>query len=314
MKKLKVTLITTVKNEQYTIESFLESIKSQVKKPDEVIIVDGGSNDKTIEKIKSYESKIQNLKIIKKKGNRSVGRNTAIKKSLNQIIAVTDVGCILDKNWLEKIIQPFTDESIDVVSGFYKPKTHGVFEKCLATYTCTMEDKLDKKNFLPSSRSIAFRKKAWEKIKGYPEYLDTCEDLVFAKNLKKAGCLFYTQEKALVYWKQRKNIYQALKQFYSYAKGDGEAHFFRKTTPYLFGRYLIAALFILYMLYSHSYFLFPIFYFLFILYCLWAIKKNYKYVKNIRAIIYLPLLQIVSDVAVISGTSLGFFLSLWKKL
>ena len=193
MKKLKVTLITTVKNEQYTIESFLESIKSQVKKPDEVIIVDGGSNDKTIEKIKSYESKIQNLKIIKKKGNRSVGRNTAIKKSLNQIIAVTDVGCILDKNWLEKIIQPFTDESIDVVSGFYKPKTHGVFEKCLATYTCTMEDKLDKKNFLPSSRSIAFRKKAWEKIKGYPEYLDTCEDLVFAKNLKKAGCLFYTQ-------------------------------------------------------------------------------------------------------------------------
>lgn len=310
MKNIKVTLITTVKNEERTIASFLESVKNQTRKPHEIIIVDANSTDKTVEYIKKSGLKIT---LLVKKGNRSVGRNTAIKKSSNQVIAVTDVGCVLDKNWLEKITNPFHDESVDVVSGFYKPKAQGIFEKCLAAYTCTMEDKLDKKSFLPSSRSIAFKKKSWERVGGYPEYLDTCEDLVFASKMKQQGLEFVTQEKAFVWWRQRKNIFLAFKQFFSYAQGDGEAHFFRKSTPFLFGRYVVGLIILFFAIMTSNIFLFSLITICICAYLLWAIRKNYKYVKNIRAIIYLPLLQIVSDVAVILGTSLGFIKSKWKS-
>lgn len=307
----KVSLITTVKNEEDTIEIFLTSILKQAKKPQEVIVVDGGSTDRTLSKIKSFKSKLKNLKVYSKSGNRSVGRNYAIKKSANQIIAVTDAGCILDAYWFERLTSTFKDLSIDVASGFYKPKTDSVFEECLAAYTCVMPDKLDVNNFLPSSRSVAFKKSAWKKVGGYPENLDTCEDLVFAKRMRQAGLEFITVRDAIVLWPQRKNIFQAAKQFYIYAKGDGQAHYFRKTTPVLFARYLLGIIISMYAYLASSYTLFLVISVFIMFYLLWSIQKNYRYVKNWKAFLYLPLLQIVSDITVLSGTIIGVGISLW---
>jgi glycosyltransferase involved in cell wall biosynthesis len=304
---MKVTLITTVKNEESSIEKFLYSVNSQTRKPDEVVIVDGGSTDKTVSIIYELLSMIKiPTRIIKKKGNRSVGRNTAVKNSSFNIIACTDAGCILDKYWLERIADPFNEPEVDVASGFYKPKTYSIFERCLATYTCTMSDLLDNKNFLPSSRSIAFRKKAWEKVKGYPEKLDTCEDLIFDKKLKKAGMKFVTVKNAVVYWPQRKNIFQAAVQFFRYAKGDGAARYFRKSTPFLFVRYVFGTfIIVLYLLTLNKVLLFTVNVLLF-LYIIWSIRKNYKYVKKWQAFIWLPILQISSDIMVMFGTVIGF--------
>lgn len=309
---MKITFITTVKNEEKTISLFLESLKKQTRKPDEIIIVDGRSTDNTTSIIYDLSSIIKiPVRVIRKRGNRSVGRNTAIKNSSFEIIVCSDSGCILDRNWVEQIITPFSDRSVDVVAGFYKAKTNSIFEKCLASYTCTMPDKLDVNNFLPSSRSIAFRKTAWGKVKGYPENLNTCEDLVFARNMKRAGLKFVTQKNALVYWPQRKNIFQAAKQFYNYALGDGQAGYIRFNTYFLYARYMLGILLAVYFLLSINYYLLTIILVLLFLYISWSIQKNYRYVKNGKALFYLPLLQFTSDIAVISGTIIGGIKSLW---
>jgi hypothetical protein len=218
---------------------------------------------------------------------------------------VSDVGCILDKHWLENITDPFNNSAVDVVAGFYHAKTESVFEKCLATYTCVMPDKVDKQNFLPSSRSIAFTKYAWEKVGGYPEYLNTCEDLVFAKKLKEKKIEFTVAKDALVYWPQRKNIFQAFIQFYSYAVGDGQAFFMRAQTPLLYLRFLVFTILVIELFLSSSRINFFILILLFVLYTLYAIVKNYRYVKNNQAFFYLPLLQYTSDIAVFLGTTIG---------
>lgn len=302
----KVTLITTVRNEAESITIFLNSITAQTRMPDEVIIVDAYSKDKTVELITHHMPKIKNLKVVKKRGNRSTGRNEAIRVASYETIAVTDAGCILDKHWLERLTKPFEKDTADVVAGFYKPKTNGPFEESLAAYTCTMQDKLDVETFLPSSRSVAFKKSAWEKVGGYPENLDTCEDLVFDKKLKSEGLVFVTVSNAIVYWPQRKNILQAAKQFFIYAKGDGKARYFRRTTPILFLRYLLGMVALVYIFSTKSYYILPFLIILFVLYLFWAVWKNNKYVRNIKAYVYLPLLQLVSDVTVIVGTTIGF--------
>ena len=43
---------------------------------------------------------------------------------------------------------------------------------------------INPQTFLPSSRSVAFCKTAWEAVGGYPEWLDYSEDLVFDMALK----------------------------------------------------------------------------------------------------------------------------------
>lgn len=305
---MKLSLITTVLNEENSIKEFLGSVYRQTKLPDELIIVDGGSTDKTVSNLKYQVSSIKGIKIrlIVKKGNRSVGRNTAIKNSAGDIIIVTDVGCVLDKNWLRNLVSPFKNQSVDVVAGYYKPKTYSIFEKSLATYTCVMPDRVDPKNFLPSSRSVAFKKEVWKKVSGYPEHLDTCEDLVFDKKLKKLGFKFHFAKNAIVYWPQRKNIFEAFKQFLGYAIGDGQGLYIRPQTPLLLARYLIGTVLIVLYFATKSNFLLSIIYLLFSAYLVWSVWKNYKYVKHLKAFLYLPVLQIVSDAAVLLGMTIGF--------
>lgn len=326
---MKISFVTTVYNEENTIEQLLFSLSQQTRKPDEIIIVDAGSTDSTLSVISNFQPALpagrfpiskKNVKILIKKGNRAVGRNEGIKRANGDIIVVSDAGCLLHKDWTERITKPFADRSIDVVSGFYLPVARSVFEKCLATYTCVMPDRIDKKNFLPSSRSVAFRKSAWKHLAGYPEYLDTCEDLVFAKNLRRTGAKFAFVRNAIVYWPQRKNILQAFRQFFSYAVGDGQALYLRPQTPLLFARVLGGAILILGALGVFGSFD-PQFNLLRlsvgilgVLYGLWAIQKNYHYIHCLKALFWLPVLQVVSDGAVFMGMSLGLLVRLKKML
>ncbi len=304
---MKTTLITTVFNEEKNIEKFFKSLFAQTKLPDEVIIVDGGSRDKTVEKLNEVIKKKKNksqVKILQKKGNRSKGRNFAIENSSNEIILATDFGCVLDKNWVKFVSAPFKDKQIDVVSGYYKPFADSIFKKCLATYTCVMPDKIKENNFLPSSRSIAFRKKVWQRIK-YPEWLDTCEDLVFAKKLKEKKYNFEFVREAVVFWEQKNNFKEAFFQFLNYAKGDGRAFYIRPQVPLIYLRYFLGIYFLFLSFLERSVtglLMIPVFMFM---YFLWSIKKNYKYIKKRKAFLILPALQILSDFAVLIGTTFG---------
>jgi glycosyltransferase involved in cell wall biosynthesis len=315
---MKAAFISTVLNEGQNIVPFLRSILAQTKLPYEVIIVDGGSSDNTLSELKKFEKQFLKkgieFRVLQKVGNRSVGRNWAIKNSKSSIIACSDAGCVLDKDWFLNITKPFSDKSIDVVAGYYKPVTQNIFQQCLATYTCVMPDRIDEENFLPSSRSVAFRKRAWQEIRGYPQDLDTCEDLVFAKRLKSKGFRFAFARNAIVFWPQRKNLLEAFIQFFKYARGDGQALYFRPQTPFLFMRYALGLFLLMFILKTKNIFIFYLLILSVVFYILWSISKNYKYVRDARAIFWLPILQFTADIAVILGMTLGVIQKVFGKI
>jgi glycosyltransferase involved in cell wall biosynthesis len=220
---LKVSVIITLKNEESSIKTFLDSILDQTRKPDEIVMVDGGSNDGTVKIINQYIQKGAPINLIIKQGaNISMGRNIAIKNSKFDIVASTDLGCRVDKDWLKKLIEKFNDE-IDVVSGVTIPEPRNDVEKCMAELTCYKIEEINEETFLPSSRSIAFRKSAWEKGGGYPEWLDIAEDTYFDLSMKKAGCNFKVAKDAIVYWFMRDNYRKLFKQYYKYSSWNRKA-------------------------------------------------------------------------------------------
>ncbi len=123
---MKISFITTIFNEAETIEKFLDSLITQSRLPDEIIIVDGKSTDKTVERIKNFEQKFRRKKIafhlVIKKGNRSVGRNEAIKKATGEIIVCSDAGNILNRRWVDKITRPFFSHKV------VKSSSHHAFD------------------------------------------------------------------------------------------------------------------------------------------------------------------------------------------
>jgi glycosyltransferase involved in cell wall biosynthesis len=296
----KVSIIVTILNEEKTIRELLKALLVQNKKPQDIILVDAGSTDRTTKIIREYQIKHNNIELVVEPDiNRSQGRNKGIERSHSEIIAVTDAGCIPKKDWLKKITKPFKDKSIDVVSGFYIPTGDSVFQKSLALYTSIMPHQVKLNKFLPASRSIAFTKNIWKKVGGFPEKLNTCEDRIFVQNLKKNNAKFYFAKDAIVYWEQKNSFSDAFWQIHNYAAGDIKAKYQPHVSKIVLVwiRYLIAFWLALFFPWLLVFFV--------IQYLGWLIGKGYPYVKDKRASIYIPLLQISSDLAVMSGSIAG---------
>ena len=298
----KCLLITTVYNEEKSIVSFLESIYRQTRRPDEVVIVDAESKDATQSIIQRFIKDHPQfaVKLFIKKGNRSVGRNEAIRRSSHELIAATDAGCILDPRWLEHIIQPFEKNyTIDVVGGWYQPIIKIPWHASLSKVLNFKAEKIDSKNFLPSSRSIAFKKNAWKKAGMYPEHLLTAEDTLFDLNLKKTGALFYFEPEAIAYWNLVNNYKSLYRMIRQYAYGDGEAKLFLSQYKIIFV-YWSTTLFLVFLG-----FVFPVLFaiaFIFFISYLYVPIIQSRNVKNIMEIWQIPLIKLT----VISANTVGY--------
>ena len=106
---------------------------------------------------------------------------------------------------------------------------------------CRWRTKSTPETFLPSSRSVAFRKAAWITAGGYPEWIDYCEDLIFDLRLREIAAPMIFEPGALVYFRPRPSLNAFYRQYYRYARGDGKADLWRKRHAIRYATYLIAA-------------------------------------------------------------------------
>jgi cellulose synthase/poly-beta-1,6-N-acetylglucosamine synthase-like glycosyltransferase len=230
MAKSDSSLIFTVLNEAKTIERFLASLSALSQKPTHIVCVDGGSSDSTYRHLESWiPPEGVTLRLIQAQGlNIAQGRNLAIENCNDGIVMVADAGTLLDANWVKNLTIPFDNPRVDVVSGWFEPLPGTFWQSLIGSLTTPLLSEIDAASFLPSSRSVAFRKSAWKSVGGYPEWLDYCEDLIFGISLKSAGFNFVFASKAVVRWNARDSLSAFTKQYYRYARGDGKAGLWSK--------------------------------------------------------------------------------------
>jgi glycosyltransferase involved in cell wall biosynthesis len=241
-----VSLVVTVLNEVVTVGALMASIAAQTVRPREVIVVDGGSRDGTQLHVEWWHGRLGcPLRLMELPGaNISEGRNRGIAAARAPLIAVTDAGVRLEPDWLEQITAPFRDEGVDSVAGFFVPDPETFLELAMGATVLPTLAEIDPASFLPSSRSVAFRKAAWEASGGYPEWLDYCEDLVFDLRLDDRGLTRRFAPGAVARFRPRGSLRAFWRQYFRYARGDGKANLWRKRHLIRYGTYtgLIALL------------------------------------------------------------------------
>jgi glycosyltransferase involved in cell wall biosynthesis len=217
---VKVSFVATVKDAAPHIEEFLASLAAQTRRPDEVVIVDGGSVDGT----RSVLARAPDVTLIDEPGaSIARGRNAAIAAASHELIAVSDADCVLEPGWLEAIVGPLEDGA-DVAMGFYEPIAHGLLEECLAAVNLPLSpDEIDPARFMPSARSVAFRRGAIEAAGGYPEWLSIGEDMWVNHRWRQLGLDMRFAPHALVRWRLRPSLRSTWLQYFRYARGDAIA-------------------------------------------------------------------------------------------
>lgn len=238
---MRVSVIVTVLNEGQSIRRLLDSLLAQTRAPDEVVIVDGGSTDDTVEVIKGYADRLPLRVLVEPGANISRGRNRAVEAATGEIIVSTDAGVRLAPEWLEELIRPFVeaDPPPPAVSGFFLPDPQTLFEIALGATVLPVHADIDPEKFLPSSRSVAFTRRAWQAVGGYPEWLDYCEDLIFDFRLWERYGPFPWAPQAIAFFRPRPTLAAFFRQYYRYARGDGKADLWRKRHAVRYTTYLI---------------------------------------------------------------------------
>lgn len=236
-----VSVIATVLNERESVERLTQSLARQTMQPAEAVIVDGGSTDGTQESLRAAPGCIV---VVDAPGvNISAGRNLAARTSAHDIIAATDAGVALHPAWLERLTAPLRRETDAwATSGFFVAAPEGAWERALGATTLPDVSEIDPARFLPSSRSVSFRRNAFEKAGGYPEWLDYCEDLLFDFALIANGFRPRFVPRAVVRFRPRPSPAAFFTQYFRYARGDGKAGLWRKRHAIRYATYAAGAL------------------------------------------------------------------------
>jgi glycosyltransferase involved in cell wall biosynthesis len=315
---MKVSVIATVLNEGPAIERLLESLAAQTRPPDEVVIVDGGSTDATLATLQAWAAAGSlPVKALQRPGaNISEGRNAAVEAASGDVIASTDAGVRLEPGWLEALVAPFQGEHpvpVEVVSGWFVADPQTLFETAMGATVLPRLSDVKAGTFLPSSRSVAFRKEAWQAVGGYPEWLDYCEDLVFDLRLRELYGRFAFAPDARVHFRPRSSLRAFWKQYYRYARGDGKADLWRRRHAIRYLSYLVLFPGLVLLALHHSPWWWLALAAGFAAYTATPYRRlspalaAYPLADRLKALLLVPVIRVVGDAAKMVGYPVGLY-------
>mgnify|MGYP001136890864 CR=1 FL=1 len=187
-----ISVIIPTYNEEKNIEKCLKSLYEQTfpKEGFEIIVVDGKSNDRTIEIARKYADKVE-IQVSEGIGG---ARNDGVRIAKGEIIASTDADCLPYREWLENIQARFEEKNVVAVTGFLKPsdfdgmnKYEVKVYKILFGLSNVLLYLLSKIGYYHlCGANSAFRRDAFLEINGYLN-LAYSDDIEIFKRIKKKG-------------------------------------------------------------------------------------------------------------------------------
>ncbi len=182
-----VSVAVITLNSSSTIQRCLQALADleYPKNRYEIVIVDGGSTDSTIDLVRRFPVRV----VVETRRNRGVARNTAVGNCKGQIVAFTDADCVPLKTWLNDHVLLHKDPRVLVVGGsvlqggdFGLPTTiyHETYFATQSPYTPR------RRTWEIASANASFKTSTFAKLGPFPE-LDRGEESLLAWRVLQAG-------------------------------------------------------------------------------------------------------------------------------
>ncbi len=112
---MKVTVVVPCYNQEKYIKDCLDALLNQTRPADEILVINDGSNDKSMEIVNQY----QEIRIINHEGNKGLAtaRNTGYKHADGEIVVYVDSDANADPEMLENLLKEYNDPGVSGVGG-----------------------------------------------------------------------------------------------------------------------------------------------------------------------------------------------------
>ncbi|MBI4713980.1 glycosyltransferase [Candidatus Uhrbacteria bacterium] len=177
-----LTIVIPTKNEEEYLPILLESIKKQTLQPNEIVIADAGSKDKTLEIARAFGARIV------EGGLPGPGRNRGAEYAKTEFILFLDADVELrDPKFLEKAVGEMKERKLDLATCDVFPLSDDLLDhfmhKAYNTYARAWG------SLFPHAPGFCMfvRKEKHDKICGFDESVTFCEDHDYARRFRAVG-------------------------------------------------------------------------------------------------------------------------------
>jgi len=306
---LHVTLIIPVRNEALNLSYFISEILKLKTFPSEIIFVDTGSIDKSVEIINMNKKKFELNNIAFKlmhlpNGFPGAARNLGIRAAKNIWVAFLDVGIYPNSNWLDELWRDILLNDVSIVYG------QCIFnsDDRLGKIVCALSYGINQR--LPVLPASIANKKIFENFGFFDEKLRACEDILWKNKIQSLSIKYYESKTAVVNYSVFPNqISRILTKWFIYSKNESMTNITPVLRIYV---YLYIINFLVLFFINYEFGLFFLFIYLIVRGMIdpWARSKYKKWWTNWFQYINTPFLALLMDVS----SLLGYIYGKCKKL